>query len=60
MFRLIPYVQFSAAPWRILDEKHLAYCVEAAKLHASFGEEILQLAKQSSLTGEPMLLHMAY
>ncbi|OAS14807.1 glycoside hydrolase family 31 protein [Paenibacillus oryzisoli] len=57
---LFPMMQFSAAPWRILDEKHLRYCVEAAQLHAAFGEEILKLAKESAVTGEPILRHMAY
>lgn len=57
---LFPMMQFSAAPWRLLDEEHLGYCVEAAKLHARFGEEILQLAEASSHFGEPMLRHMAY
>lgn len=57
---LFPMMQFSAAPWRILDDEHLNYCIEAAKLHSSFGEEILELAKASALNGEPILRHMAY
>ncbi|MEK5253284.1 glycoside hydrolase family 31 protein [Paenibacillus sp. FSL F4-0125] len=57
---LFPMMQFSAAPWRILDEDHLRYCVEAAQLHSQFGQEILELARQSSLTGEPIVRHMAY
>lgn len=57
---LFPMMQFSAAPWRVLDEEHLRYCVEAAQLHAQLGPEILELAKQSALTGEPILRHMAY
>nr|WP_261305104.1 TIM-barrel domain-containing protein [Paenibacillus andongensis] len=57
---LFPMMQFSAAPWRVLDDEHLRYCVEAAKLHAQFGSEILDLAKHSAITGEPILRHMAY
>ncbi|WP_276356215.1 glycoside hydrolase family 31 protein [Cohnella caldifontis] len=57
---LFPMMQFSAAPWRILDEEHLRYCVEAAKLHRRFGAEILELAKHAAVTGEPILRHMAY
>jgi len=53
-------MQFSAAPWRLLSQDHLQYCVEAAQLHAAFGEVILQLAKQSSVSGEPIIRHMAY
>ena len=57
---LFPMMQFSAAPWRLLSQDHLQYCVEAAQLHAAFGEVILQLAKQSSVSGEPIIRHMAY
>ncbi|MBP1967171.1 hypothetical protein [Paenibacillus aceris] len=38
----------------------MRYCVEAAQLHAQFGSEILDLAKHSAITGEPILRHMAY
>ncbi|GFZ93049.1 glycoside hydrolase [Paenibacillus marchantiophytorum] len=57
---LFPMMQFSAAPWRVLDSEHLRYCVEAAQLHASFGGEILELANQAAISGEPILRHMAY
>ncbi|MFD0960612.1 glycoside hydrolase family 31 protein [Paenibacillus chungangensis] len=57
---LFPMMQFSAAPWRLLDEEHLRYCVEAAQLHVRFGDEILELARQAAVTGEPILRHMAY
>ncbi|MEK5239015.1 glycoside hydrolase family 31 protein [Paenibacillus sp. FSL L8-0470] len=57
---LFPMMQFSAAPWRLLDETHLGYCVEAAKLHAQYGDEILELARHASRTGEPIMRHMAY
>lgn len=53
-------MQYSAAPWRVLDEEHLAICVEAARLHAQFGSEILELARRASVTGEPIMRHMAY
>ncbi|MBU3112058.1 glycoside hydrolase family 31 protein [Clostridium lacusfryxellense] len=57
---LFPMMQFSAAPWRVLDEKHSGYCIEAANLHKEFGSYILEVAKQSAKTGEPILRHMAY
>ncbi|NOU79460.1 glycoside hydrolase [Paenibacillus sp. LMG 31459] len=57
---LFPMMQFSAAPWRLLDETQLGYCVEAAQLHAQFGDEILELARHASRTGEPIMRHMAY
>ncbi|MGI2295066.1 glycoside hydrolase family 31 protein [Paenibacillus sp. GXUN7292] len=57
---LFPMMQFSAAPWRILDKEHLGYCVDAAKLHARMGGEIVALAEHAARTGEPIMRHMAY
>ncbi|WP_409341548.1 glycoside hydrolase family 31 protein [Paenibacillus sp. MBLB4367] len=57
---LFPMMQFSAAPWRVLDSEHLALCVEAANLHAQFGDEIMALAQQAAETGEPIMRHLAY
>ncbi|MBB6729799.1 glycoside hydrolase family 31 protein [Cohnella zeiphila] len=57
---LFPMMQFSAAPWRVLNEEHLRYCVEAARLHARIGSEIVELARQATVSGEPILRHMAY
>jgi Alpha-glucosidases, family 31 of glycosyl hydrolases len=57
---LFPMMQFSTAPWRVLDVTHLAYCKEAAKLHSQMGAEIEQLVQQAGVTGEPIMRHMAY
>ncbi|WP_127583326.1 glycoside hydrolase family 31 protein [Paenibacillus koleovorans] len=57
---LFPMMQFSAAPWRVLDREHLGYCVEAANLHAKLGPEIVEIAEHSARTGEPMVRHLAY
>lgn len=57
---MFPMMQFSVAPWRVLDDEHLSYCVEAAKLHERMAEEILTLARESALTGEPIIRHMDY
>ncbi|MFB9328192.1 glycoside hydrolase family 31 protein [Paenibacillus aurantiacus] len=57
---LFPMMQFSAAPWRVLDDQHLAACVAAGELHRALGSEIITLAKHAALTGEPIIRHMAY
>lgn len=57
---LFPMMQFSTAPWRVLDREHLAHCVEAAKLHEAFGQTILELAQHAAETGEPIIRHLAY
>ncbi|MEH7272234.1 glycoside hydrolase family 31 protein [Neobacillus vireti] len=57
---LFPMMQFSAAPWRVLSKENNQLCIEMAQLHAQFGEEIVQLAKQAATTGEPIIRHMEY
>ena len=57
---LMPMMQYSTAPYRVLDEKHNQLCLEAGKLHSKMGEEILTLAKESAKTGEPILRSLEY
>lgn len=57
---LMPMMQFSVAPWRILSEKNLNICKDMAELHKKMGDEILQLAKESAVTGEPIVRNMEY
>ena len=57
---LFPMMQFSAAPWRVLDAEHAAYCRAAAQLHAQLGPEIRALAEQAAQTGEPILRSLEY
>lgn len=57
---LMPMMQFSVAPWRILDAKHLEICRKYAHLHEQMGEYILNVARESSKTGEPIIRHMEY
>lgn len=57
---LMPAMQFSVAPWRVLNETNLAICQRMAALHQSMGNEIIELAKESAITGEPIMRHMDY
>ena len=57
---LFPMIQFSWAPWRLLDEKHAALCLDAAKLHKEFAPYIKELVKSSAVSGEPILRHLEY
>lgn len=57
---LMPMMQFSVAPWRVLSPSNNAICKDMAILHAQFGEEILSYAKLSSLTGEPIVKPMTW
>ncbi|MDZ7615312.1 MAG: glycoside hydrolase family 31 protein [Flavobacteriaceae bacterium] len=57
---LMPMMQFSVAPWRVLDKKHLKIVLKAAKLHASMGDYIVTLAKKAAVDGEPIVRHLKY
>ncbi|MBQ7353833.1 MAG: glycoside hydrolase [Clostridia bacterium] len=57
---LFPMMQFSWAPWRVLDKKHAQICLESAKLHKEFSPYILKLVKEASVSGEPIVRHMEY
>lgn len=56
---LMPMMQFSAAPWRILSEENASICLKMAKLHVEMGSKIVALAKEASKTGEPIVKPMA-
>ena len=57
---LMPMMQFSVAPWRILDKKHLDICCKFAGFHEQMGEYILKTAVHASQTGEPTVRHLEY
>jgi alpha-glucosidase (family GH31 glycosyl hydrolase) len=53
-------VQFSMAPWRVLDPEHWMHCYRAIELRQRLVPTILDLAEQSACAGEPMMRHLAY
>jgi len=53
-------MQFSVAPWRVLDAAHLAAVKQAVALRKRFTPRILELAQASAATGEPILRPLAY
>jgi alpha-glucosidase len=55
---LMPMMQFSVAPWRVMSKENAAICLKMSKLHEEFGEYILNLAKEASKTGEPIVKPM--
>jgi alpha-glucosidase len=57
---LMPMMQFSAAPWRLLGEEELNACREAANLHVAIAPRILTLARHAAETCEPIVRHMEY
>lgn len=57
---LAPMMQFSVAPWRVLDAAHLDAVKKAVALRMRFAPRILELAQTSAASGEPILRPMAY
>jgi hypothetical protein len=57
---LMPMMQFSVAPWRVLDARHCELCRDMAVLHKQMSTEILALVRESARTGEPMVRNLEY
>lgn len=57
---LFPMIQYSWAPWRMLDEKHRKLCLDAAKLHKKFSDYIMELTTEAAVSGEPIVRNMEY
>jgi alpha-glucosidase len=57
---LMPMMQFSVAPWRVLDPANLKAVGKAVQLREKHKSYILKLARQSAATGEPMMRSLEY
>lgn len=57
---LMPMMQFSMAPWRVLSEKECDICRDMAELHVSFSDYIMEQVRHASQTGEPIVRMMDY
>ncbi len=57
---LMPMMQFSVAPWRVLSKQNLAAVKKAVDIRAKYTPYIMQLVKQAAKTGEPITRSMEY
>ncbi len=57
---LMPMMQFSAAPWRVLDKPRLEAVKRAVKTRQQFVPYILELAEKAARTGEPIVAPLEY
>lgn len=57
---LMPMMQFSVAPWRVLDNAHLQAVLKAVRVREEHRTYILKLVTQAALTGEPVVRSMEY
>lgn len=57
---LMPMMQFSVAPWRVLSASNLALVKQAVETRKKYTPYILQIAKESAKTGQPIVRSMEY
>lgn len=57
---LFPIIQFSIAPWRVLDEVHFSYCRDMLDIRQKLAPYIYVLAVNAAKTGEPIIRSMEY
>ena len=57
---LMPMMQFSVAPWRVLDARHMGICRDAAQLHVRMAPYMLDQARKCAVSGEPIVRPMEY
>ena len=55
-----PMMQFSAAPWRVLDQAHASAVRAAADLRSEYQQRIIELARASIVTGDPIMRPLEY
>jgi dienelactone hydrolase len=57
---LMPMMQFSAAPWRVLDSVHLAAVSKIVRLRQQYLPYIMQVLRNSAQSGLPALRSLEY
>ena len=57
---LMPMMQFSVAPWRVLGPEQLSACRKATQLRAKYLPIILKLGRNAARNGEPIVRSMEY
>jgi alpha-glucosidase len=57
---LMPMMQFSVAPWRILDSKHLDAIKKTIEIRKNNTPKIIELARESAINGEPIVSSLEY
>lgn len=57
---LMPMMQFSVAPWRVLDKEHQEAVKKSVKLRLEFTPYILKTIQNSAVTGDPALRSLEF
>ena len=56
----MPMMQFSAAPWRVLDSAHFNAVKAVVQLRERFRPSLLTLAREAARSGEPIARSLEY
>ncbi|MCJ7842318.1 glycoside hydrolase family 31 protein [Lederbergia sp. NSJ-179] len=57
---LMPSMQFSAAPYRILDKHHFSYVQKSIAVRNKYAAYMMSLVDHAAETGEPIVRYMSY
>ncbi len=57
---LMPMMQFSVAPWRILDKDNHAAVLKAVETRMSFTGTIVRLSREAAKTNQPVVRYLEY
>ena len=57
---LMPMMQFSVAPWRVLNKSNFNAVKKAVEIRKKFAPVIMNLARKSAKTGEPILTNLEF
>jgi len=57
---LMPMMQFSVAPWRVLNEENLKAVKKAIAIRQKYVPIIMELVEKAAKTGEPVVRSMEY
>lgn len=57
---LMPMMQFSVAPWRVLNDENLKAIKKAVEIREEYIPVIMDLVKNAASTGEPVVRSMEY
>lgn len=57
---LMPMMQFSVAPWRVLDREHHEAVLKAVETRMDFTPVILRLAEEAAHNNQPVIRYLEY
>lgn len=57
---LMPMIQFSLAPWQVLDREHAEACKQVLQIRDKYLSTILELAEQCRITSQPIIRPLCY